>query len=291
MRLAKYEFQWFDKEDKRKALRASVGANGKLHLGQLLRKQLPAHILVGFDARQKTLAIADGHGSGIDWPKTGMLTAERLSAQITASGLKLPVRFRLTYDTATGYWLGRVIPLRRRTPDGRQYDVEQLLTLYQHIIDDAISQLAKTTPLADRKAFAVEAFCAAVREYRAGYGDLETYIASRVEAKLRTENRQFTAAYAVRSLDTPLKPDEDDGFCLYDVLPDPCDGGIGALEERILSEQFCDSLTENERKLVRLTQAGCTVAQMCAECGMDEEELLRLGERIGQKRRRFYTVA
>lgn len=291
MRLEKYDFQWFEKEDNRKALRASVSLNGKLRLGGPLRQELPEYIKVGFDAKQRILAIADGYGSGIGLSKTGMLTAELLAAQITASGLKLPVRFKFSYDKTTGYWLGRVIPKRRRTPDGMQYDVEQLLMLYQHIIGSAVQQLAKTTPTPERKAFAVEAFCAAVQEYRTGYGDLESYISSQVEKKLRTENKQFTAAYTVRSLDAPLKQEHGDNFCLYDMLTNSSDGGIGALEARILEEQFMENLAKNELKLLKLMMAGCTVAQISAELGVDEDEILRLGEAIGKKRKCFYEVA
>ena len=67
MKTEKLNFQWFEKEDRRKPLRASLGRDGKLRLGEELRKNLPATIRIGFDTKKRILAIADGHGSGIDW--------------------------------------------------------------------------------------------------------------------------------------------------------------------------------------------------------------------------------
>ena len=55
-------------------------------------------------------------------------------------------------------------------------DTEQLPVLYQHIIDCAIGTMAKSTPPADRKACALEAFHTAVKDYRLGYGDLALYL-------------------------------------------------------------------------------------------------------------------
>ena len=62
MKVPKYEFQWFEREDGRRRFRASVGQDGKLRLGQVLRQALPPAIRLGFDARQKVLAIAQVWG-------------------------------------------------------------------------------------------------------------------------------------------------------------------------------------------------------------------------------------
>ena len=72
-------------------------------------------------------AIAEGHGTGIELPKCGIVSAAALSAQITASGLRLPLSFLFVRDRATGFFLGRVLPRRRRAADsGRlEYDEEQ----------------------------------------------------------------------------------------------------------------------------------------------------------------------
>ena len=44
MKVTKYEFEWFEKEDRRKRCRASVGRDGMLRLGQALRQALPPAI-------------------------------------------------------------------------------------------------------------------------------------------------------------------------------------------------------------------------------------------------------
>ena len=98
MKPINYKFRWFEKEDRRKLLRASVSRDGKLRLGRTLRSKLPRFIQVGFDTAAMVLAIADGHGAGIDCPACGVLTAQALSEQITAAGLHLPVAFALERD-------------------------------------------------------------------------------------------------------------------------------------------------------------------------------------------------
>lgn len=188
MKPTNYKFRWFEKEDRRKLLRASVSRDGKLRLGRTLRSKLPRFIQVGFDTATMVLAIADGHGAGIDCPACGVLTTQALSAQITATGLHLPVAFTLERDEHTGYLLGRIIPRRRRDSTGRrQFDMEQLLILFRPILDGVVHQMSRSTPLADRKSIAAEAMCAAAQEYRPGYGDLGAYLEERI--KIRSVRR------------------------------------------------------------------------------------------------------
>ena len=149
MKPINYKFRWFEKEDRRKLLRASVSRDGKLRLGRTLRSKLPRFIQVGFDTAAMVLAIADGHGAGIDCPACGVLTAQALSEQITAAGLHLPVAFALEQDEHTGYLLGRIIPRRKRDSTGRrQFDMEQLLILFRPILDGVVHQMSRSTPLA-----------------------------------------------------------------------------------------------------------------------------------------------
>ena len=175
MKSSGYVFEWFEKEDQRRRFRASLSRGGRLRLGKSLAQALPARIRIGFDEKHTVLAIAEGHGTGIKLPKCGIVSAAALSAQITASGLRLPLSFLFVRDRATGFFLGRVLPRRRRAADsGRlEYDEEQLLILYRHVVDLAVASQAKSTPLAERRACALEAFHAAAQEYCPGYGDLE----------------------------------------------------------------------------------------------------------------------
>ena len=292
MKYSKQSFQWFEKEDQRKAFRASVGRDGKLHLGKPLRKVLPRDIQVGFDRKTKVLAIADGHGFGLEWPRGGIITMSALSAQLLGMGLRLPVSFRLTVDDTTGYWLGRIIPRRRRNrkDGGLGYDLEQLLVVYRHLLEGGIQQIARSTPLAERKAFALSAFYEAVEAYRPGYGDLETYLETQIRERLLQENKPFARAYGEYSLDQPLAPEEDESFCLYDRLPGGGDGGIGGVEDRLMAEEFAQSLTRRERKLVQMVQGGYAVEQIARELELEEAQVLELGEEVGRKRRAFYAA-
>ncbi len=173
MKSDKLNFQWFEKEDRRKFLRASVSRDGKLRLGKSLRESLPPFIQIGFDPGAMILAIADGHGTGINCPACGVLTAQALCTQLTSIGLRPPVHFHLARDEHTGYLLGRIV-LRRKTDSAGQkmFDTEQLLIRFRSILDDAIRLMAKSTPLADRKSAAVEALCTAAQDYEPRFGDL-----------------------------------------------------------------------------------------------------------------------
>ena len=292
MKLPRYEFQWFEREDHRRRHRASVSPDGLLRLGRLLCQSLPPFIRLGFDARQKVLAIANGRGEGIPLPRCGVVSARKLSAQIAATGLRLPVKFLFAEDPATGLFLGRVLPTRCRAagPGRETYDTEQLRILYQHLIDFAVGSLARSTPLAERKASALEAFYAAVRDYRPGYGDLEAYLAAYIQRHLLTENRPYAAAYTQRSLDQPLVSGEGETFCLYDTLPAADAGGIDRVEERIMAEQFWRSLSAREQTLSRMLREGRSLPQIAQALRLPEDRLMAMGRAIGEKRRQFYNA-
>lgn len=168
MKRKKYDFYWFEKEERRSMLRASVGKDEKLRLGRALKAALPQFIRIGFDTKACVLAIADGGGEGINCPACGVLNAQSLSERIVSTGLRLPVSFRIVKDAYTGFFLGEVIPHQRTVNGQKQYDTAQLLVIYRHLVDDAVCQMAKSTPRAERRAIAEETFCAAVRDYHAG---------------------------------------------------------------------------------------------------------------------------
>lgn len=293
MKIPTYDFQWFEKEDHRKRYRASVSRDGKLRLGKTLCQELPRAIRVGFDTKRKVLAIADGHKEGIDLPKCGVLSAKMLSSQLTDSGLHLPVTFLLSRDEGTGFFLGRILPSRHKIAGSgqKEYDVDQLRILYQHIIDLAVGSLAKSTPLAERRACAEEAFYAAVRDYCPGCGDLEAYLETYIHNRLITENKQYFSSYAQKSLDQPLANDADNGFCLYDTVEASISGGIDCLEERIMEEQFLESLSIKEQKLFRMLRDGCSASHISQSLNLTEDQLVAMGQKIGWKRRQFYDVA
>ncbi len=292
MKISKYNFQWFEKEDRRKSYRASISKEGKLRLGKNLCKVLPEFIQVGFDSKFKVLAIADGHGAGIDRPQCGILTAQSLSSKIASTGLRFPISFLLVRDEVTGYFLGRVFPRRHRVEGSakKEYDADQLFIIYQHIVEDLVSRLAKSTPLAERRICAEEAFYSAVQSYCPGYGDLEAYLEEQIHNKLILENKQYSAVYAQKSFDQPLISEES-SFCLYDTIEMSNDGGIGRLEERIAAEQFFESLSKEEQKLSRMLQEGYSIIQISDELNLTETQLIAMGQAIGEKRRQLYVAA
>lgn len=194
MRTASYHFRWFEKEDGRKPLRVSVGKDGKLRIGKTLRARLPQYIRIGFDESKMTLAIADGHGTGIQCPTCGIIAARELSAQIEAIGLQLPAAFDLKRDEQTGYLVGQTI-LRYHTSETgrRQFDEKELLAWGKTIVTDAVRQMAKSMPLEDRRSAAIEALCTAAQNYHPGLGNLAVYLKRNVRLALRTENTYILA--------------------------------------------------------------------------------------------------
>ena len=288
MKPANYKFQWFEQEDRRKLLRASVSKEGKLRLGRRLREKLPKFIQVGFDASAMVLAIADGHGAGINCPACGVMSAQALSKQITAVGLRLPIVFHLEQDQQPGYLWGGIMPRRWRDGMGdRQFDIEQLLILFRPILDGIVHQLGKSTPLEDRKSIVAEAMCVAAQEYRPGYGDLGTYLEDRIKLTLCTENRQHVEAFGQRSLDQPISCDDKGGFCLYDTIADSDADWVDALDGRIDLERFCSSLSPNQQELIRMLQEGFLIAEIADLLGMDERDVRRMSAEIARQRRKL----
>ena len=119
MKKSNYQFQWFEREDGRRGLRASLGRDGKLRLGMGLRQALPSSIRVGFDSRQKVLAIADGHGAGARLTKCGVVGARALSTQVLSTGLRLPLSFRFVRDEGDRLFPGQGLPPQARRGGGR----------------------------------------------------------------------------------------------------------------------------------------------------------------------------
>lgn len=290
MRTKKFNFQWFEKEDRRKAFRASVSRDGKLHLGKSLREHLPPSIQIGWDASAMTLAIADGHGAGIDWPACGVFTPRGLAAQLTAIGLPPPISFRMTRDEQTGYLLGKVILRRKADGNGKlRFDTDQLLARFRPILEDTVRQMSKSTPLADRKSAAAEALCAAAQDYQPGYGDLEAYLKHRVKLALRAENRQYVKTYEQRSLDQPFSTahDSEDGFCLYDTIADVGSDWMKSLDDRLDADRFCSQLPSNQQDLIQMLQDGFTISEIADILGVGERDIRHMACEIVRQRRKF----
>lgn len=288
MKAAKLEIEWFQKEDRRKSLRASVCKDGKLHLGKPLRAKLPQSIRVGFDNSAMRLILADGHSDGMDCPACGILNIQALTSKISSTGLRLPVSFLMTEDAQTGYLLGQIIPRRQVNDDGkRYYDTEQLLIQFRPMVDAIVYQLGKSTPLAERKAAAMEALCAALRDYNPGCGDLEAYLDKRVRRMIREQNRQFAKEFSQRSLEQPLSSDTGDSFCLQDAIAAPDSDWADSLDDQMDKERFLKQLSGEQRTLVQMLQEGFRIPEIADILGMSQRDLRRAAGEIAMRKRQF----
>ena len=163
--------------------------------------------------------------------------------------------------------------------------------IYQPMIDSIVDRQAKSTPKAERKAAAVAAFCEAVRNYESNQGEWREYLEAHLYQRLVTENRKYTESYRDIRMDIPFQADGESRVTLRDRLADQSSGGIHQMEAKIMAEQFMDSLTEQERHLVRLMRQALKLPQIALEMQLTQDEVIQLGREIGQKRESFYRVA
>lgn len=288
MKAAKLKIEWFQKEDRRKSLRASICRDGMLHLGKPLRAKLSRSIRVGFDNSALTLVLADGHGDGMDCPACGILRIQALTSKISSTGLRLPVSFLMEEDARTGYLLGRVIPRRKANDDGKLcYDTEQMLILFRPMVNEIACQLGKSTPLAERKAAAVEALCAAAQDYNPGCGDLEAYLDQRVRLMIREQNTQFAKEFSQCSLEQPLSSDAGNGFCLHDTIAAPDSDWADSLDDQMDRERFLEQLSGEQQALIQMLQEGFRIPEIADILGMSQRELRRAASEIAIRKRQF----
>ena len=99
------------------------------------------------------------------------------------------------------------------------FDMEQILVLYRPMVDDIACQLGKSTPLAERKAAAAEALCAAAQDYYPGCGDLEAYLENRVRRTIYAQNAQYTKEFSQRSLEQPQENAKNILYGGFDLPP------------------------------------------------------------------------
>jgi DNA-directed RNA polymerase specialized sigma subunit len=198
--------------------------------------------------------------------------------------------FEFEKDDATGFYLGHIVP-QRQANSSTPYNVEQLMLVYEPMINRLVVQMAKTTPKAERRSIAMAALCEAVEHYDDGLGDLEPYIQSYLQRSLITENRQYTESFRNISFDAPLRSVHDGVFSLSHMISDQHSGGITQAETRIMANQFQNMLSTKEQQLVQLMQEDLKLPQIALELELTQEEVIELGRRIGEKRKAFYTVA
>ena len=91
-------------------------------------------------------------------------------------------------------------------------------------------------------------------------GDLGKYLEKSVHRTLMEQNKLYVQTYRNRSLDAPLFDDDSGAFCMYDVIEVSSSGDIDKIESRIMDEQFVDSLSMEEKKLLKMMRYGFQVS-------------------------------
>ena len=137
------------------------------------------------------------------------------------------------------------------------------MIIYQPLLDSLVYKFAKSTPLPERKSCAVEALFKALNDYTPAAGDFGKHVEKSVYGALMEQNKLYVQIYKNRSLDTPLLDYDDGGaFCMYDVIEDSSSGGIDEIENRIMDEQFVNSLSMDEKKLLKMMRSGFQVSEI-----------------------------
>lgn len=258
MRTVKFHFQWFENDRRPRVLRASVNKESKLYLNAELKKVLPSDIRVGFDSKYRILAIADGQGRGRRLPSSPVMYVDGLANQLYQLDISLPVGFLMQYDEIQRCWIGVMEPIRANDLDPERddcyLDVERLLQSHRFLIDNIAYQVAKTTPLEERRAAAATAFYQAAIEYRPECGDLTEYLSRRVREQLIEYNKQFTAVAKneIASMDADFPGCENKGnhFGMHHTTADRIDEIEQGLD-RMMEEQFEYLLLPQEKSFTQ----------------------------------------
>lgn len=121
-----------------------------------------------------------------------------------------------------------------------------------------------------------EALCTAAQNYQSGYGDLGNYLEHHIKLALCTESRQYTEAYAQRSLDQPFFADSEDDFCLYDTITDANSNWMNTLDDCLDTERFCNQLSPDQQDLIRTLQDGFKISEIADILNVSERDIRRM---------------
>lgn len=182
-------------------------SNKKLLFSNELYERLPDRVRFGFDSGARALVIAKSEHDADKKHKNG--TVYGLTEVIRDTGMKLPICFEVEYDTENEMWVGEVV-LRKKN---NEYDMEQIMALYNPVADKLFNRIGKTTPKEDRRQIIALAFCEAAREYTASCGDIETYITKRATEILKGNNMLYVKHSRDISMDADIK--ENTNFNMY----------------------------------------------------------------------------
>ena len=70
--------------------------------------------------------------------------------------------------------------------------------------------------------------------------------------------------------------EEGNNFCLYDTVDTAVTGGIDAVEEKVMAEQFQKSLSMSEQTMLQMLQNGSSIPQIMVEMQISEQDLLQM---------------
>ena len=100
-------FTWFQPQP-RNCLAITIPNGIRLNINAALLKEIPKKITIGFDAKQRVVAILETEVNEFRVPKSGSIHAEHVIKHIVENGVRLPARFSVQrYDNA---WIGTLDP-------------------------------------------------------------------------------------------------------------------------------------------------------------------------------------
>jgi hypothetical protein len=274
----KSTIQWFEPEDNRRKLSATLKADGTLCFGREMCEKIKDKIKVGFWSEECSLMIQNDSQSGFSVPKNGMVKLTKLASQLINTGLPLPLSFMFTESELSNQWRGYIIPAlkksahkKEKTPK-KNHDYKTVLNAYKWIIDKAVYKFAKSTPIDERRSQASVALVEALNMYTPMRGEFCEFLLNHIKFRLLEHNKQFTCVNKYNSVSF------DETFRRYSK------SNIEEIEDKADREIFCERhLDLYEKTVYKLLTDGYNVDEITEKLGVTERELTDTCENIGER--------
>jgi hypothetical protein len=287
---------WFEPDDNRRQRGATLRADGTLCFGKEMREKIGGRIKVGFWSDECTLMIQTGSESGFAIRKNGEVRLTRMASQLMNMDLELPLSFLFYQEKKNDCWQGYIVPppknVRRRAVRKPVIteDYKAVLNAYKWLIDRAVYQYAKSTPIDERRAAACEALIEALHIYTPLHGTLRDFLSKHIKNRLLEHNKQFTGInqYNSFSLDAPIRIDEENSTCFHEILSVNSISIIDEIERKADMELFCDRyLDKREKRVFIMLNNGYTELEISEQFCMTSLELSNLCSSIGERWKEF----
>ena len=277
------KIEWFTPEFTEDKLTVTIESNGKLRVSKGFISRLPKSVAFGFNKSTRTMFIRELEGAKGYRPRA-IMPVKELPTAIKECGLKLPIRFQISKDIESNYWVGEILLIK----DVRGFDIEQLFIIYEPLINHLVHRLGKSIPKEERRSVTAESFCRAAKEYRNIYGNLRRFIKMYLENDLIKENKYYVKQSKEISMDKEYTTVKGGTYSLYDRIADN-NTDFEKSENRIMEEDFFNTLNKTEKTILQMLLEKRPMLELCDNTKMSTDEIIAIGKRINRKKEAFWA--